>query len=445
MMMGQGRLRVFCLLLMLMPLQARVGHGQAREYWTWVVFSSPDFDHAARVRNEQAGTTLAVSVIDGMVDGATTYRVVVGRFPTRRAARQARGLLPSTAPADTWLLRAADAEAPLEADAQGARVEPPPIVEPRPVVATAQADPVASPPTVLQPEAQPPAFLEDAETSAPPSPGGLWHGQVRASNYYYSNIDHNLDDVQSYGFVPSLHLRFQNHATEPIMMIDYAMAQHAYTNTERWDRLSHTGRIEFAPVLSGTVRPSTKAEVSLRGSSEDRDLSDQYRITQEVEFRITRNNRLQAYGAARWKQFTEDEQLSSFKPHIGLRLDNRLSGDRRWEIGARFERNEEVGTDGDYARWTFGTEYRFPALGSRSELEFGLTVRKKDYDGQFVEIEEQDVLRSDRQYIADIVWRRWFGSGLSFELGYEFETRESNDPDKIFNAHELLFSLAFDI
>ncbi|MFQ5530805.1 MAG: hypothetical protein ACE5FP_10735, partial [Gemmatimonadota bacterium] len=275
--------------------------------------------------------------------------------------------------------------------------------------------------------------------------GGLWHAQVRVSNTYSSNIDHDADDVQSFGLVPSLQLRFQDHPTDAVLTIDYTAARHAYTNTERWDRVSHAGRVELAPELDGLVRLSTTAEASLRGSSEDRDLSDQYRITQEVEFRLTPNNRLQTYGAARWKRSSEDDRLDSFKPHVGLRLDNRLSGERRWEFGARYERNEATTPDRDYARWTFDTEYRFPALGTRSEIRLGFTYRKKDYDRRLVEVDDGDVLRSDRRYIADIAWTHWFGPAVGIELGYEFESRDSNDPDKIFDAHEVGFSLVFDL
>lgn len=295
------------------------------------------------------------------------------------------------------------------------------------------------------PKADPPEPVDATMGRDTPSYRGLFRSQVRISNTYSSNIDHDDDPIQSFGLVPSLHVRFQDHRTDPILMIDYAAAKHSYTNTERWDRLSHAARIEFAPALSHAVRLSTVVETSLRGSSEDGDLSDQYRITQEVEFRLTRNNRVQVYGALRWKRFDDDDELDSFKPHVGIRLDTRLPGNRRWKVGARYERNEARSSRRNYTRWTFDTKFRFPVSGSRNDVEFGVKFRTKEFDEQSVEIEDREVVRSDQRWIADVSWKHRLGLGLSVELDYRFETRDSNDPDKLYDAHQLGFSVAYDL
>ncbi|MFQ5570227.1 MAG: hypothetical protein ACE5G0_11170 [Rhodothermales bacterium] len=276
-----------------------------------------------------------------------------------------------------------------------------------------------------------------------PSPLNHFELEVLLSNKYDTNIDHNEEHVPSYGLVPGLRLRYRNRPSDPLLIVIYTVARHAYTNTEKWDRVSNKVRVLFAPELTRRLHAESVGEISLRGSSEDRDLSNQYFFRQGVEYRFTRNHRLQLYGTLLWKQIPENTKNNAFKPRLGARFERRLPEGRRWEAGVRYERNREQLPRGNYARWTFDMGYRFPLFDTGGRVQVELKYRRKTYEARFVEIEDEDVLRRDYRWVLGASWRRTFVGHAQVELGYQFETRDSNDPEKHFTAHLITLALAY--
>lgn len=427
-------------------LSARGVPAQDSATWTWVVFSSRSLEEARLVHESYSALEMPSVLVSGSVRGIPSYRVTVGRFASSLEAKKRRSLLPDSAPPDTWLLRMEESTTVVP-EAMGVATQE----QTASAADTAVADRVATevirsrtePPVPEAAYAQLPLSEPDPESDGESSSvGNRIHVQMRISNFYNSNIDHDEVNLRSYGVVPSLRLRFQDQSVDPVLTLDYGTANHSYTNTDRWDRLSHTARGEYSPELTDRLRTETVAEVSLKGSSEDRDLSDQYLLTQQVEYRATQSNRLQFYGTLRWKRFADNSQSNTFKPHVGVRLENRFAGNRRWELGVRYEVNRAQTSTRNYTRWTVDTEARFPVFGPSGRIEFGLKFRQKNYDERFV---VEDVRRLDRRWIADATWRHSLGQGLFLELEYQFETRDSNDPDKIFGAHLVGFALTYDI
>ncbi|RMF63949.1 MAG: hypothetical protein D6746_02335 [Bacteroidetes bacterium] len=279
------------------------------------------------------------------------------------------------------------------------------------------------------------------------SSGFMDHVRLDAlfSNVYESNINHDEEPVPSYGWVPALRLQLRSHRDDPFLTLTYHVARHAYTNTEKWDRVSHKAELNLAPEITDWLHAETSVEGSLRGSSEDRDISNQLRVVQDFELRFTRNHRLHLYGTLRWKQIPDDPEEDAFKPNLGLEFERQLPGGRRFETGVRYEQNREQLERGNYTRWTFDMAYRFPFLHPRSRLEFGLKYRRKDYEARFVEIEDEDVLRRDHRWTAGLAWQITLLRNTRVLLDYQVETRDSNDPAKRFVAHQIGLSVGYRI
>lgn len=262
------------------------------------------------------------------------------------------------------------------------------------------------------------------------------------ASVYESNIDHSDEPVESYGYVPAARVRFRNRAQDPTLVFTYVVARHDYSNTTRWDRVSHNGRGVFMSELSDAVRPTTIGEVSIRGSSEDRDISDQYGLHQELELRLTRSHRLTGYGGVVWKRPPGDPDDNAFKPRVGLEYDRRLGGGQRFKLNVRHEWNREKLERGGYRRWKIETSYELPATAT-STVELGVEYRIKRYGARFVEIDDEDFLRRDYRWNLSASWRQRFLRRLLLDVTYEFETRDSNDPEKRFGAHAVTFGLEF--
>lgn len=263
--------------------------------------------------------------------------------------------------------------------------------------------------------------------------------EIQFSNIYESNVDHDIEPLPSYGMVPALHARFKNRADNPYFTIDYAVARHAYTNTDRWDRVSNFFRAAIEPTLGDQFHMTTSAEISLKGSSEDRDVSNQFQVLQEFEYRITNRHRLQLYGTYRLKRFPENPSLNAFKPNVGLNFQRTNSDGERFETGARYEINRGQESRRGYKRWTFAVEYRTPEIGKHNQFEFEIKHRRKFYQDRFIEIDDEDYLRQDSRLSISAGWIYEVTGDIAFQLAYEYETRGSNDPEKLYEAN--MFSL----
>lgn len=263
--------------------------------------------------------------------------------------------------------------------------------------------------------------------------------EVQFSNVYETNIDHDLEPLPSYGMVPALQARFQNRPDNAWLTLDYVVARHAYTNTDRWDRVSNFFRAAIEPNIGDRFHMTTAGEVSLKGSSEDRDVSNQYQVLQEFEYRITNRHRLQLYGTYRLKRFPDIPNQNTFKPNVGLNFQRTNSDGERFETGARYEINKGQESRQGYKRWTFAVEYRTPELGKNTQFEFEVKHRRKFYSDRFIEIDDEDYLRQDNRFSISAGWIYEVSRDVAFQLEYEYETRGSNDPEKLYEAN--VFSL----
>ncbi|MBT8399294.1 MAG: outer membrane beta-barrel protein [Rhodothermia bacterium] len=282
----------------------------------------------------------------------------------------------------------------------------------------------------------------DGQLRRPPPTSLAINAELQFASVYDSNIDQDDEPVSSYGLVPAARFMVRSSREDPILSGTYVLARHDYSNSERWTRTSHMGELVFEPSFSGIVRPQTSGQISIRGSSEDRDVSNEYRVDQEIEFRFTRNQRLILYGAMVWKKVPDSPIDDAFKPRTGVVLQQRGEDGRRWELDIRREWNEEQETRGEYDRWKIETSYRFPvskAIQARAQVEY----RIKSYRDRFVEIEEEDYLRKDNRLTIGASAVSEIVRNVSLQVGYRFETRNSNDPDKLFSAHLMMLMLGY--
>jgi len=125
---------------------------------------------------------------------------------------------------------------------------------------------------------------------------------------------------------------------------------------------------------------------------------------------------------------------------VGVVFEQKLSGDRTWEIGARYEVNDEKLPRGEYFRWTFEMTYEIP-VSSVSDVKFEAKHRRKFYRNRMVEVEGDDYLRKDTRWVIGSGLEVALSRNLTAELRYKFEARDSIDPDKPFTAHQVDFGL----
>lgn len=306
--------------------------------------------------------------------------------------------------------------------------------------AAGRKDAAAAPKTSAAKKSKPktrPKQTQTAEAGAGPR-RRLWF-YASVSSIFDSNIDHDAEDVRSFGLVPSVGVHFQNSLEKPALQLDYETGFHSYTNSSRWDRVSHKARASFERRLRPWLASETVGEVTIKGSSEDRELSNQYVLGQEFELRAGGGRRFKAFGAYRLKRYGDDPGRNAIDPYVGGAFAQRLAGGRSLELSYRYDKNRSQGARNRYVRWTYGAEFRTPFARPDALLTIEARYRPQLY-ARTVEVEDEDgddrdVPRRDRRLVVGATWQRPLNDNLTLGLGYRYEARRSNDPDKNFNSH----------
>jgi hypothetical protein len=270
----------------------------------------------------------------------------------------------------------------------------------------------------------------------PPANQDRWRRKfwffATVSSVFDSNINHDEEEIKSVGFVPSIGFHAQNDAENPSLEFEYEGALHRYTNTDKWNRLSNRFSGSYRKRVGRWVS-RTEGGVLLKGSAEDRELANWYALSQRVEYRPTRDDRLQVFAAYRLKRDQIDPGSSAIDSYIGGRYVRRL-GLRELEISYRYDNNRSWDPSNRYIRWQYEAQFDTPVFGRRNRLSFGGTYKPRLF-AKTVKVNKERVPRRDERWIGGIEFQRALRRDLDMTLFYKYENRDSNDPDKKFNSH----------
>jgi len=269
----------------------------------------------------------------------------------------------------------------------------------------------------------------------------LWFSATLATSFD-TNINHDYQGVRSFGLVPSLGVHFQNNVEKPSFEIEYEVAAHNYTNSEEWDRVSQNFVMSYRRHLFGGWTTRTESEITLKGSSEDRELNNQYTLRQQLEYRLNENSRLQLVGAYRVKRDPLDTGSNAIDPYAGLRFIQKIIGNRRLALSYRYDKNRSWDPKNRYVRWAYEAEFATPIVDRRTRLNFDLTYKPRLY-GRTVKVDGDRVPRRDGRWILETQFERVLRPNLSMAFVYRFERRDSNDPDKDFQSNQAGFALTY--
>lgn len=269
----------------------------------------------------------------------------------------------------------------------------------------------------------------------------LWSAATRLSGVWDSNIDRNDESLDSYGAVAGLIVHFEGRPGPYRLRAEYDVAMHRYSGSDRWNRISHRLRGAMRRDLSGRWQAEVISEISLKGSSEDRSIGNQYVIEPRLIYQLNDESDVRFYAAVRIRRFEDEPDQNALNRYAGVEFAQEVEGGAEWEVGFRYELNDAESDRRRYRRRTWHTEFTTP-IGSRDEIELELKVRSRRYTDRYVEIEDDDVLRRDHRWIPAIEWTRRFWQGIDLVVQYEFETRASNDPDRGYSGHQFGVAVA---
>lgn len=253
---------------------------------------------------------------------------------------------------------------------------------------------------------------------------------------FSSNIDRDEDGKDSFGISPLFGIRLRDNAERPRFQFIYEISKHSFTNSNRYDRVSHIFDAEFTHSLTRRIRLTTDASVALNGTSDSdsRSIGNFYTLLQEAEFRLNKRQRIDIFGAVRFKQFENDNRDSdAFNPYGGARFEQRLGKGRFLEFGYRYDLNSSRDVRNRYIRSTYSAEFS-TLVERRTRLSFEARYRPYLYT-RLTTVDGERVPRRDRRYAVSASLRHALRQGVALNFFYTIENRRSNDVDRRFVEH----------
>jgi len=273
----------------------------------------------------------------------------------------------------------------------------------------------------------------------------FWISMSLAS-VFDTNITHDEQQVSAFGLVPSLGFHFRDNAERPSLEVDYEVGLHRYTNTDEFNRVSHSFTTVYRRQLAKRLYSKTTAEISLKGSSEDRDVNNNYVVEQQLQYRLPSNTRVAGFAAYRMKRYPLlDADSNAIDSYAGAKIEQRLRGERRLELTYRYDHNRAWGPRNNYFRRTYSVEFETPLSRQRRDtLSAEFRYSPRTYETRLTKVDGIRVPRHDDRWVFDVIYQRLIGANLLMGFEYEFETRNSNDPDKRFTSHAFALTFTFD-
>ncbi|HEY6802131.1 MAG TPA: hypothetical protein VI306_01010 [Pyrinomonadaceae bacterium] len=261
--------------------------------------------------------------------------------------------------------------------------------------------------------------------------------------FFDTNITHDEQEVRSFGVVPSFGVHFRDNVEKPSFEANYEVGFHRYTGTNEYDRVSHNFDASYRRQFGKKIYARTTGEVSLKGSSEDREVNNNYVLEQQLQYRIAPSFRVAALAAYRVKRYDLIEQDSNaIDSYAGAKIEKRFAHERRFEFEYRYDHNRTQGPRNRYLRRTYTAEFSTPLSFRRQDaLLFELRYSPRAYTRRLISVNGERVARRDQRWVFDVTYERLLRPNVLMAASYSFEKRNSNDEDKRFNSN--LFGLTF--
>jgi hypothetical protein len=288
--------------------------------------------------------------------------------------------------------------------------------------------------TSLAAQAQTSSQAESSPSAPPPNP---WHLDLSLTNGFDGNIGHDVEPVRSYGVAPGATLLFENET----FAWSYEVALNSYTRTDEWDRISH-GLHAVSTRRAGRFRFETSGDATWKGSSEDRELANEFGASERVVFKLTSSTRLVASGVYRYKQYPDEPTTSGPSPYFTAKFDRRF-GDSRLTAGYKYQVRLSQDPRDRYRRQAYTADFSTPVDVDGDELAFEVEYRPQTYYQRSIKVGDHRELRRDRRWQVVASYERPITPRVSVVWIAGYETRDSNDPDKLYSAPSLGMTLRY--
>ena len=308
-----------------------------------------------------------------------------------------------------------------------------------PLPAAAPVDSIRFVPQTQDPiPAREPDFVVSSKPSGPEAdPFRIRFQLLRlgVTSVYDSNIDHDLADVDSYGFMGRLEGTLRTHSRPPYIWLGYVGGYQTFSSSTMWDRWEHQVELGTRIPFARTWSVVASGDYDNRTSTEDREIVNQFTVSPQLRYDLTRFG-ARAYGMYRTRRNSDTPAYGENIWMAGGEL--RTNPWRRGilRLGYRHEDATSYTPERSYTRERVQL-IQETRLGRRHAFMVRGEHQWRKYPMEMVEVGGMDVAREDRRWIAGASWAWALPWRQDLVLDYEFQKRTSNDPEEAYTAHRV--------
>jgi len=267
---------------------------------------------------------------------------------------------------------------------------------------------------------------------------GLFWTDVGLSVLYDTNFELTQVPLEGPGLLADVRAHLRTSSGLPFARVEYRGQLRQFKASERWNRDSHM----VQTVLERRLGPLGMEGIGVWQTSsqtEDRELADVYSVSPRVTLRA-RSMRVRAFGRYWTRQFRFDQEREETIRTVGGDLGWRIFRVTDWNVGFRREEAES-----DRPSWRFESEsvsaYCRIQLGRHTALTVEASRSERSYPERLLESEGKAMPVEELRlaHAAYLQLGPWLGPQL--RLGYEYELRTSNDPQRGLDAHRASLAL----
>lgn len=257
--------------------------------------------------------------------------------------------------------------------------------------------------------------------------------EVGTAGVFDTNIENDLEELDSYGIVAGVKAGFQTSIRRPLLEVAYEGGYQSFAHTDRWDRMTHDLEADLAR-RAGPVSLELRGRMGLNTRTEDREIGNRYSVSPRLT--IGRGHaRLRLYGLYRARRFEPDEGSDETTRGLGGAFRGVTDG-ATLQFGYRYEEADSESELRRYVQHRASADYRVP-LGLRSGFRGNLEWRPRRYLERTVSLDDDEVARRDARWTATASLTHEFRWGQGLRLDYSFQRRTSNDPEQEYDAHRV--------
>jgi hypothetical protein len=269
-----------------------------------------------------------------------------------------------------------------------------------------------------------------------------WSVLARFSASFDTNLEHDPVGVKAFGFVPSMTAGYQLRSGAHRLKFIYSTALPRYTRDTDLNRFGNYFAAAYRYSI-GKWSFETNGEASLKGTNDDRETNNQFTLTETIGYRFDNRTKLSVFGAYRLRRFpVVDADRNAVNPMLGLKFSRSINGKVDWNLGYRYDENRAINPRQNYVRSTYKTGFDL-LLNSTNLIGTEISYRPRRYIDRLVDVGDLEVLRRDEKWTFDLMWKRNITEKFGIQTGYQYENQTSNDLDKLYRNHQIVFSIFY--